>query len=54
MLNNIKQIFEDTHPFDDPTKKVINRLPKEIVDNYINKTKLRHAGVLFGLQDNGE
>jgi len=54
MLNNIKQIFEDTHPYDDPTDKVIKRLPKEIVDNYINKTKLRHAGVLFGLQDNGE
>ncbi len=54
MLENIRQKFQDSHLFDDPVTNVMNRLPQEIVDNYLRKTDLKHAGVLIGLEENAK
>ena len=54
MLENIRQKFQDSHLFDDPVTNVMNRLPQEIVDNYLKKTDLKHAGVLIGLEENAK
>ncbi len=51
MLDNIRQRFQDSHLSDDPVTNVMNRLPQEIVDNYLKKTGLKHAGVLIGLEE---
>jgi 8-oxo-dGTP pyrophosphatase MutT (NUDIX family) len=54
VLENIRQKFQDSHLFDDPVTNVMNRLPQEIVDNYLQKTDLKHAGVLIGLEENAK
>ena len=50
MLNNIRESFQHTRPSDDPVSEVMNRLPEHIVKGYLQNIKLKHAGVLLGLQ----
>ncbi len=49
MLDLIRQSYLGTSPSDDPVKEVKEKLPSPIVENYIEKTKLRHAGVMIGI-----
>ena len=50
MLNKIRESFQHTRPSDDPVSEVMNRLPEHIVKGYLQNIKLKHAGVLLGLQ----
>ena len=51
MLNDIRKRFFNSQPSSDPVKQVMDRLPEEIVEKYLKKTQLKHAGVLIGLID---
>jgi len=51
MLNDIRKRFYNSQPSSDPVKQVMDRLPEEIVEKYLKKTQLKHAGVLIGLID---
>ncbi len=50
MLNKIRESFQHTRPSDDPVSEVMDRLPEHIVKGYLENVKLKHAGVLLGLQ----
>ena len=50
MLNKIRESYQNTRPSDDPVLEVMNRLPSNIVEGYLQKINLKHAGVLLGLQ----
>ena len=50
MLNKIRESYQNTRPSDDPVVEVMNRLPVNIVEGYLQKINLKHAGVLLGLQ----
>ena len=50
MLNKIRGSYQNTRPADDPVLEVMNRLPSNIVEGYLQKINLKHAGVLLGLQ----
>ena len=51
MLNDIRKRFFNSQPSSDPVMQVMDRLPEEIVENYLKKTQLKHAAVLIGLMD---
>jgi len=51
MLNDIRKRFFNSQPSSDPVMQVMDRLPEEIVENYLKKTQLKHAAVLIGLVD---
>jgi len=51
MLNDIRKRFFNSQPSSDPVLQVMDRLPEEIVENYLKKTQLKHAAVLIGLMD---
>ncbi len=50
MLNKIRESFQHTRPSHDPVSEVMDRLPEHIVKGYLENVKLKHAGVLLGLQ----
>ena len=50
MFNKIRESFQHTRPSDDPVSEVMDRLPEHIVKGYLENVKLKHAGVLLGLQ----
>ena len=50
MLNKIRESYQSTRPSNDPVLEVMNRLPANIVEGYLQKINLKHAGVLLGLQ----
>jgi Predicted exporters of the RND superfamily len=49
VLDLIRQSYLGTSPSDDPVQEVKEKLPSPIVEKYIEKTKLRHAGVMIGI-----
>ena len=54
MLDLIRKSYLNTFPSEDPVQEVKNKLPKPIVEHYIKRTKLKHAGVMIGITQSEE
>ena len=54
MLDLIRKSYLNTFPPEDPVQEVKNKLPKPIVEHYIKRTKLKHAGVMIGITQSEE
>ena len=54
MLDLIRKSYLNTVPSQDPVQEVKDKLPKPIVDHYINRTTLKHAAVMIGITQTEE
>lgn len=54
MLDQIRQSYLHTSPSVDPVEEVKEKLPDPIVEQYIEKTKLKHAAVMIGITQSME
>jgi 8-oxo-dGTP pyrophosphatase MutT (NUDIX family) len=54
VLDLIRKSYLNTFPSEDPVQEVKNKLPKPIVEHYIKRTKLKHAGVMIGITQSEE
>jgi 8-oxo-dGTP pyrophosphatase MutT (NUDIX family) len=54
VLDLIRKSYLNTFPPEDPVQEVKNKLPKPIVEHYIKRTKLKHAGVMIGITQSEE
>ena len=54
MLDLIRKSYLNTVPSEDPVQEVKDKLPKPIVEHYINRATLKHAAVMIGITQSEE
>jgi 8-oxo-dGTP pyrophosphatase MutT (NUDIX family) len=54
VLDHIRQSYLNTSPSKDPVEEVKKKLPQPIVQQYIEKTRLKHAAVMIGITQSEE